>query len=97
MVRASHLDELVGLGTLTTHAARFLEVCVEVGLNIIAGGTQAGNPQAVYAPNVLRRSNVDRVRRCRVPLVPTRPDWGASTLLPSAMPARVGVPKERLP
>ena len=41
---ARALDELVGLGTLTTPAARFLEVCVEVGLNVIvAGGTQAGS------------------------------------------------------
>lgn len=50
VVRASHLDELVGLGTLTTHAARFLEVCVEVGLNVIvAGGTQAGKTTLLNA------------------------------------------------
>ncbi len=43
VVRASHLDELVGLGTLTTQVARFLEACVVAGLNIVvAGGTQAG-------------------------------------------------------
>ncbi|HEX6335433.1 MAG TPA: ATPase, T2SS/T4P/T4SS family [Jiangellaceae bacterium] len=43
VVRATHLDELVGLGTLTTHVARFLEACVVAGLNIVvAGGTQAG-------------------------------------------------------
>ena len=40
VVRASHLDELVGLGALTTHAARFLEVCVEVGLNVIVAPRQ---------------------------------------------------------
>lgn len=43
VVRASHLDELVGLGTLSQQVARFLEVCVVAGLNIVvAGGTQAG-------------------------------------------------------
>ncbi|SDP24351.1 pilus assembly protein CpaF [Pedococcus dokdonensis] len=40
---ASHLDDLVGLGTLTAPAARFLEAAVAAGLNIlVAGGTQAG-------------------------------------------------------
>ena len=43
VVRASHLDDLVGLGTLTPHAARFLGAAVAAGLNIlVAGGTQAG-------------------------------------------------------
>jgi pilus assembly protein CpaF len=43
VVRASHLDDLVGLGTLTPHAARFLGAAVASGLNIlVAGGTQAG-------------------------------------------------------
>jgi pilus assembly protein CpaF len=43
VARAGHLDELVGLGTLTPPAARFLEAAVVAGLNIVvAGGTQAG-------------------------------------------------------
>jgi pilus assembly protein CpaF len=43
VVRASHLDDLVALGTLTPHAARFLGASVAAGLNIlVAGGTQAG-------------------------------------------------------
>ena len=43
IVSAGSLDELVGLGTLTAHAARFLEAAVVAGLNVIvAGGTQAG-------------------------------------------------------
>ncbi len=43
VVRATHLDELVGLGTLTPQVARFLEACVVAGMNIVvAGGTQAG-------------------------------------------------------
>ena len=43
VVRASHLDDLVGLGTLTPQAATFLGAAVASGLNIlVAGGTQAG-------------------------------------------------------
>ena len=43
VVRASHLEDLVGLGTLTRQAAAFLEAAVVSGLNIlVAGGTQAG-------------------------------------------------------
>ena len=45
VVRASHLDDLVALGTLTTQCARFLEAADSSGLNIlVAGGTQAGKP-----------------------------------------------------
>ncbi len=43
VLSASSLDELVGLGTVTPQAARFLEAAVVAGLNVIvAGGTQAG-------------------------------------------------------
>jgi pilus assembly protein CpaF len=43
VVRATHLDDLVGLETLTPQAARFLDTCVVAGLNIlVSGGTQAG-------------------------------------------------------
>ena len=42
-VRATHLDELVSLGTLTPAAAAFLSAAVVAGLNIlVSGGTQAG-------------------------------------------------------
>ena len=40
---AHHLSDLVALGTLTPHAAQFLEAAVVSGLNIlVSGGTQAG-------------------------------------------------------
>ena len=43
VVAANGLEDLVALGTITAHAARFLEAAVTAGLNIIvAGGTQAG-------------------------------------------------------
>ena len=44
------LDELVGAGSLTAHAARFLEASVVAGLNIlVAGGTQAGKTTMLNA------------------------------------------------
>ena len=44
VVRASHLDDLVALGSVTRQAAAFLGAAVAAGLNIlVAGGTQAGN------------------------------------------------------
>lgn len=43
VVAADSLDDLVELGTLTPHAARFLAAAVTAGLNVlVAGGTQAG-------------------------------------------------------
>ena len=43
VLSANSLDELVGLGTLTPQASRFLEAAIIAGLNVIvAGGTQAG-------------------------------------------------------
>jgi pilus assembly protein CpaF len=43
VVRATHLEDLVQLGTLSLQAARFLEAAVYSGLNVlVAGGTQAG-------------------------------------------------------
>jgi pilus assembly protein CpaF len=43
VVRATHLDDLVALGSLTAAAAGFLEAAVVAGLNVlVAGGTQAG-------------------------------------------------------
>ncbi|WP_228255119.1 CpaF family protein [Ornithinimicrobium avium] len=43
VVAADDLSDMVRLGSLTDHAARFLEAAVASGLNIlVAGGTQAG-------------------------------------------------------
>ncbi len=43
VVAANGIEDLVARGSLTAHAARFLEASVAAGLNIIvAGGTQAG-------------------------------------------------------
>src|SRR5215213_6428835 len=43
VARAERLNDLVRLGTLTPHAAAFLEASVAAGLNVlVSGGTQAG-------------------------------------------------------
>lgn len=43
VVRATHLDDLVGLGSLTPAAARFLSASVAAGLNVLVSGpTLAG-------------------------------------------------------
>jgi pilus assembly protein CpaF len=50
VLTVNSLDALVGLGSLTEAAARFLEVSVIAGLNIlVAGGTQAGKTTMLNA------------------------------------------------
>jgi pilus assembly protein CpaF len=74
VVRAHSLDELVGLGTLSPQAARFLEAAVAAGLNIIvAGGTQAGkttmlNCLAAAIPARERVVTCEEVFELQVPL-----------------------------
>ena len=74
VLSASSLDELVGLGTLTQGASRFLEAAVAAGLNIIvAGGTQAGkttllNCLAAAIPARERVVTAEEVFELRIPL-----------------------------
>jgi pilus assembly protein CpaF len=74
VVRASHLDDLVGLGTLTSQAAAFLEACVVSGLNIlVAGATQAGkttllNCLAAAVPARERVVTCEEVFELKIPL-----------------------------
>lgn len=50
VVRASDVDELVALGSLTAQAAAFLRAAVRVGLNIlVSGATQAGKTTMLNA------------------------------------------------
>ena len=47
VLQAHSLDVLVALGTLTPHAARFLEAAVVVGLNVlVAGGSRPARPRS---------------------------------------------------
>ena len=74
VLSANSLDELVGLGTLTPQAARFLEAAVVAGLNVIvAGGTQAGkttllNCLASAIPGRERVVTCEEVFELRIPL-----------------------------
>ena len=74
VVRANTVDELVGLGSLSAQAARFLEAAVIAGLNIIvAGGTQAGkttllNCLAAAIPPRERVVTCEEVFELRLPL-----------------------------
>jgi pilus assembly protein CpaF len=77
VVRAAHVDELVSLGTITAHAAGFLEASVVSGLNIIvAGGTQAGKTTMLNAllgciPSRERLVSCEEVFEIRC----SHPDW----------------------
>src|SRR3954465_1441818 len=74
VLTANSLDELVGLGTVTAQAARFLDAAVASGLNIIvAGGTQAGkttllNCLAAAIPARERVITCEEVFELRIPL-----------------------------
>jgi pilus assembly protein CpaF len=74
VVRATHLDDLVQLGTLTTQAARFLEAAVTSGLNVlVSGGTQAGkttllNCLTAAIPTRERVVTAEEVFELKVPL-----------------------------
>lgn len=76
---ASRLDDLVGVGTLTPAAARFLEASVVAGLNIVvAGGTQAGKTTLLSCllnavPANERVVTAEEVFELRL----DRPDWVA--------------------
>jgi pilus assembly protein CpaF len=73
-VRASRLDDLVTLGTVTPQAAAFLEASVVAGLNIlVSGGTQAGkttllNCLAAAVPARERVITCEEVFELKVPL-----------------------------
>ncbi|MEQ4205308.1 ATPase, T2SS/T4P/T4SS family [Actinopolymorpha sp. B17G11] len=77
VVRATHLEDLVALGTISTQGAQFLEACVVAGLNIlVAGGTQAGkttllNCLGAAVPPRERIISCEEVFELKIPL----PDW----------------------
>ena len=79
VVKAHRLSDLVGLGTLSDQAARFLEAAVAVGLNVVvSGGTQAGkttmlNCLAAAVPGRERVISVEEVYELRF----SHPDWVA--------------------
>jgi pilus assembly protein CpaF len=74
VVAVPGLDELVRRGSLTGHAARFLEAAVAAGLNVlVAGGTQAGKTTMLNAlcaaiPASQRVITAEEVFELKVPL-----------------------------
>jgi pilus assembly protein CpaF len=74
VVRATQLEDLVALGTLTHQSARFLAASVASGLNIlVAGGTQAGkttllNCLAAAIPARERVVTCEEVFELKIPL-----------------------------
>jgi pilus assembly protein CpaF len=95
VARASHLDDLVDLGTLTRQAAQFLEAAVVSGLNlIVAGGTQAGkttllNTLLAAVPGHERVITCEEVFELKV----SAPDWVA---LQTRQPSLEGTGEVRL-
>jgi pilus assembly protein CpaF len=79
VARATYLEDLVSLGTLTMQAARFLDAAVVSGLNVlVAGGTQAGkttllNCLASAVPASERVVSCEEVFELKIRL----PDWVA--------------------
>ncbi|MGH3371158.1 MAG: CpaF family protein, partial [Nocardioidaceae bacterium] len=79
VVRASGLYDLVRLGSLSEHAATFLDASVRAGLNIVvAGGTQTGkttmlNCLAASIPGEDRVVSAEEVFELRF----SHPDWVA--------------------
>jgi pilus assembly protein CpaF len=79
VVRASLLEDLVGLGSLTTQAAKFLDAAIVSGLNVlVSGATQAGkttmlNCLASSIPGRERVISVEEVYELRF----HHPDWVA--------------------
>ena len=74
VVKATRTEQLVALGTLTSHAAAFLDAAVVAGLNIlVSGGTQAGkttmlNCLAASIPPRERVITCEEVFELQVPL-----------------------------
>lgn len=74
VVRATDLDDLVHLGTLTAASAGFLRASVQAGLNVlVSGGTQAGkttllNTLLAAVPARERVVTVEEVFELRAPL-----------------------------
>ena len=74
VVKAQRLEDLVALGTLSAHAARFLDAAVVAGLNVlVSGGTQAGkttllNCLTAAVPARQRVITCEEVFELKVPL-----------------------------
>lgn len=98
VVAAHCLDDLVGLGTLTVSAARFLDAAVVSGLNVlVSGGTQSGkttllNCLAASIPARERVVSCEEVFELQLSL----PDWVAMQTRQSNLEGFGELPLRRL-
>jgi pilus assembly protein CpaF len=92
------VEELVAVGSLTEHAARFLEASVAAGLNVlVSGGTQAGKTTLLNAlcsaiPARERVVTVEEVFELQLPL----PDWVAMQTRQANLEGTGEIPLRRL-
>ena len=97
-LRAASLDHLVSLGTLSWGAARFLEVCVVAGLNVVvAGATQAGKT-TMLGSLVAAVPSRERIVSCEevFEISSTAPDWVAMQCRQSSLDGTGEVTLRRL-
>ena len=98
VVRARHVADLVGAGTLTAAAARFLDAAVVSGLNVVvAGGTQSGKTTFLNAllgcvPARERIITCEEVFEVRL----DHPDWVALQTRDASLEGTGEVPLRRL-
>jgi pilus assembly protein CpaF len=98
IVKADRLDDLVALGTLTNHAAAFLDAAVAAGLNVlVSGGTQAGkttllNCLAASIPPLERVISCEEVFELKLPLR----DWVALQCRQPSLEGTGEIPLRRL-
>lgn len=104
VVRATHLDDLVALGSLTPAAARFLAAAVAAGLNVlVSGATQAGNAASCQSTHSDALTSFHADRPCdrrgsgAVRLCLRRPNRGFLRVSEPVRPARTPGSAVRLP
>lgn len=98
IVRPRHVRDLVTRGTLTEHAARFLDASVRAGLNIIvAGGTQAGKTTLLCGLLGCIQAQ-ERIVSCEevFEIDITHPDWVAMQTRDPSLEGTGGIPLRRL-
>ena len=98
VVRPAHVHDLVTTGTLTSHAAHFLDAAVISGLNVIvAGGTQAGKTTLLNGllgcvPATERIVSCEEVFEINL----QHPDWIAMQTRDASLEGTGAIPLRRL-
>ena len=98
VMRPRHVDDLIGVGTLTSQAAAFLAAAVESGLNVVvAGATQAGKTTLLNALLGCIPSG-ERIVSCEevFELQAAHPDWVAMQTRDASLEGVGEIPLRRL-